>query len=350
MNDKTDPASGSNKTNTKNSNETDDFHDHLDAFSHQEELLFGAEDNAPGDAAFDEPDHLVADHLQQDNPQSDNKRYANEENFDSELSHLDPFMDNEMEAFESDAAVIDEAEEGSYSRLITQALAATALIIVVVVWFVWPSGPVHPPEYAAQTESVSDKINPPVQQALGESEEVVVIPEPEVVETTKMLMVEPKVEEVTKEVAAAEVAEPETVIPEVSSPKTMRISVNLGNVRIEPVAGTQIVARLTRDTPVLVLSRSGDWYEIQLGADQRGWAHETVLAAEPATPAKNGSEATPLVVSVDVGNIRRDPHPKSQILYKLKQGSAVTRIHIEGEWYKVRLDNGVVAWAHQSIF
>jgi len=57
-----------------------------------------------------------------------------------------------------------------------------------------------------------------------------------------------------------------------------------------------------------------------------------------------------LTIGVNVGNIRRDPHPQSEILFKLKQGDTVKRIKTEGEWYQVQLENGIVAWAHQSIF
>jgi len=57
-----------------------------------------------------------------------------------------------------------------------------------------------------------------------------------------------------------------------------------------------------------------------------------------------------LVVGVRVGNVRTMPDTSARVLYRLKKGAVVTRLDSKGEWLKVRLRNGVTAWAHQSIF
>jgi len=344
MNDKSDSTADSKKSNIEKDNETGTFQQQLDVFMEQEESLLLDADGAGEAAVQDHLDHFVEDIDQQ-------YEAGSGEDVDSELSHLDPFADEEMAAFEGESTQRSDhaaTGRGSYGKLISGALATTALLVVAVVWFVWPSGPVN--QYAVKHEPVVAEPTPPVMNVKPEA--VVVEPEPEVAVIADVV-VEPAAEKVIEEKAIAVetvAAETELQMPAVSD-KTMKIGVSFGNVRALPQAGTKIVAKLPRHTPVLVVAEQGDWFQIRLSGDQSGWAHHSVLTEVKKPVVTTASAATTLlVVTVNVGNIRRDPHPKSQILYKLKQGTAVTRINIEGEWYQVRLDNGVEAWAHQSIF
>ncbi|NWF35472.1 SH3 domain-containing protein [Mariprofundus sp. KV] len=345
MNEKNDSVTGSGKIKVEKDNESKSFQHQLDVFMEQEEsLLF--DENSDSDAAVqDHLDHFVEDIDHQ-------LETGQEEAFDRELSHLDPFADEQLAAFEDDPthpSSQSDSGKGSYGKLISAALVATLLLVIVVVWFVWPSGPVN--HYATNDEPVAAEPGLPVIDA--EPDALVIDPEPEVVAMIEDSTVEPVVETMIEEQAAAveaDVSDGDLQMPAVSD-RTMKISVSFGNVRAMPEAGAKVVAKLPRHTPVLVVAERGEWYQIRLSGDQSGWAHNSVLTAVKKPAATTRSAATSrVVVNVDVGNIRRDPHPKSQIIYKLKHGTAVTRISIEGEWYQVRLDNGVEAWAHQSIF
>ena len=121
MSDNTNPTAGNKNQTPENTRKSDDFHDHLDAFGEQEEMLF-PEDQL---STSDDTDHLM-DHLQhQEEVQPDLNNYPEASDFDSELSHLDPFMDDEMQSFESDSSVQTYSEQAPYSKLITSPLTAT---------------------------------------------------------------------------------------------------------------------------------------------------------------------------------------------------------------------------------
>jgi len=76
-----------------------------------------------------------------------------------------------------------------------------------------------------------------------------------------------------------------------------------------------------------------------------------VMAVNKSMPKKKSlSGSRRLIVHAMVGNIRSMPDTSARVLYRLKKGAIVTRLEIKGEWRKVRLRNGVIAWAHQSIF
>jgi len=70
----------------------------------------------------------------------------------------------------------------------------------------------------------------------------------------------------------------------------------------------------------------------------------------PVVAAVVVASETKLQVAVSLGNIRLEPNLQSTVLHRLKRGANVTRLKVEGEWYRVRLGNGVEAWAHESLF
>lgn len=80
-------------------------------------------------------------------------------------------------------------------------------------------------------------------------------------------------------------------------------------------------------------------------------SRKSAMAVNKSMPKKKTlSGSRRLIVHAMVGNIRSMPDTSARVLYRLKKGAIVTRLEIKGEWRKVRLRNGVIAWAHQSIF
>jgi len=79
-----------------------------------------------------------------------------------------------------------------------------------------------------------------------------------------------------------------------------------------------------------------------------------VAATAKAAPKQVGVKAAhatvQLKVAVRLGNIRNAPDRAAKILHRLLKGTTVTKLAERGEWFKVRLRNGSVAWAHRSIF
>jgi hypothetical protein len=57
-----------------------------------------------------------------------------------------------------------------------------------------------------------------------------------------------------------------------------------------------------------------------------------------------------LVVSASVGNIRSTASTSGVILNKMKRGTIVSKVSQTDDWIQIRLENGNVAWGHQSIF
>jgi uncharacterized protein YgiM (DUF1202 family) len=65
------------------------------------------------------------------------------------------------------------------------------------------------------------------------------------------------------------------------------------NVRVKPSQNAAVLTQLNRDLPVEVIGRKNGWIEIVLpdNSGWRGWVHESLLAAQPAT--QPAAQSTP---------------------------------------------------------
>jgi SH3-like domain-containing protein len=68
------------------------------------------------------------------------------------------------------------------------------------------------------------------------------------------------------------------------------------------------------------------------------------------TTAQSEESIHTITVNVPVGNLRAKPTTDSKIIYKLAKGTTVTPKLVQKEWFVVQLENGLVGWAHQSLF
>ncbi|MDQ6998066.1 MAG: SH3 domain-containing protein [Mariprofundus sp.] len=56
-----------------------------------------------------------------------------------------------------------------------------------------------------------------------------------------------------------------------------KISVDVANVRSTPSSDATVVAKLKRETKVIVLKQEGDWYQIRLNKRKPAWVYHTLL-------------------------------------------------------------------------
>ncbi|PJA31310.1 MAG: hypothetical protein CO187_10080, partial [Zetaproteobacteria bacterium CG_4_9_14_3_um_filter_53_7] len=213
-------------------------------------------------------------------------------------------------------------------------LLATGAVIFTTVWFTWPDATVAPPE-----------------QLTGE-QQLAYEPIPESRQDLATAPVEP--------VAEPEIKEVVVTMPELT------VTADVANVRREGSSSAAVVARLKQGDVVEQTGEQGDWYQIRLSDGSRAWAHHSLFAAESALTANkqaSGVEASIpmpalatevvetklLTVTVRLGNIRSEPNPGAEVLFRLKKGTQVIALKREGDWLQVRI-NDTLAWAHHSIF
>lgn len=78
---------------------------------------------------------------------------------------------------------------------------------------------------------------------------------------------------------------------------------------------------------------------------------ESPVAEETKMPADSPDHPLEqLVVSASIGNIRSTGSSSGAILHKVKKGTIVSKVSQNNDWIQIQLNNGDVAWGHQSIF
>lgn len=116
--------------------------------------------------------------------------------------------------------------------------------------------------------------------------------------------------------------------------QTGKITGSVVNIRSGPSTNNEIVGTLYQDTEVTILDKQKDWYKISFGPVS-GWVAASLLGVE--------AEKT-IQVTGNLVNLRSGPATSTAIVTKVSQGTILTLLDIEGEWYKVRTSNGEVGY------
>jgi len=107
------------------------------------------------------------------------------------------------------------------------------------------------------------------------------------------------------------------------------------NVRANGSTSAAIVAKLTRNTAVNILSTSGGWHRIELGSGKTGYVSvEYVRPDGTTTAAPQQSQRIGTVTAASL-NVRSGASTNSAVVGSLKKGAAVTIISTANGWHQI---------------
>jgi N-acetylmuramoyl-L-alanine amidase len=140
-----------------------------------------------------------------------------------------------------------------------------------------------------------------------------------------------------------------------SKVKEATITASTVNVRSGPGTSYGIVSKVYKGGKYDVTQTSGQWLKITLPNGQSGWiagwlasVSEVPLKTEPAKPAppaqNQPSGNLMAVVNGDNVNVRGGPGTSHGVLSQVSRGQRLGVLERTGDWYKVRLDGGVIGW------
>jgi SH3-like domain-containing protein len=160
-----------------------------------------------------------------------------------------------------------------------------------------------------------------------------------------------------------------------TSPRTSRKTVYL---RVQPDLNRDPTDRLEAGAAALTIGERDEWFLVLSENDGVGWSQkedflgpgghradpmvstvrktdESRIAApettEPAPPSPRiPASVKQATLKVTVGRVREAPSLDAPILFRLVEGEGVSVTRIQGEWYRIRLEDGRAGWAHQSLF
>jgi len=140
--------------------------------------------------------------------------------------------------------------------------------------------------------------------------------------------------------------------------KHIQSKVDQLNVRSGPSTTFPVVKKIDSKTKYPLLQKSGEWAQIQLAADQKGWVaswlvQETQAAqsqaassatAKPAgsVPANDGR--TTITVTASSVNLRSMPTTQSKVIATLANGTKLVYLSTQGDWYQGKTADGQTGW------
>jgi len=130
----------------------------------------------------------------------------------------------------------------------------------------------------------------------------------------------------------AKMKEPETFIGQ-----QLTVTAHVANARNIPDNKGKRVTRVKLGDVVTKLNEQLGWYQVKIEDGTVAWVYKSVFAPR-------------LQVLVGIGNVRLEPSGKAKILARINHGDFVTKLDEKNGWYLVKLDSGVRAWGHHSIF
>ena len=121
------------------------------------------------------------------------------------------------------------------------------------------------------------------------------------------------------------------------------------NVRSGARTDREIVAKITKNAKVTVASELNGWYKIKLENGTVGWVSKEYIKISSSSTSSGSTTNNPFprtgTVTATHLNIRSGARVDRPLVTSVVKGTKVTLLDSLGEWYRVKLTNGVVGWA-----
>lgn len=118
----------------------------------------------------------------------------------------------------------------------------------------------------------------------------------------------------------------------------MAIQADVANVRADPGTKGDILWKMERYYPIIVLEKKGPWYRFKDMDGHQGWIHKSLL----------GSTAT-VVVRVRLANIRSGPGTQHDVVFDAEKGTPFKVIEKKGRWIRIQHSDGDKGWVFDSL-
>jgi len=132
--------------------------------------------------------------------------------------------------------------------------------------------------------------------------------------------------------------------------KQATVTASLLNVRSGPGTSYDIVTQVSKGEKYTITDTSGQWLKISLPGGKSGWiAGWLATVSETAAPAqqppqKSTGNQVLAVVNGNKVNIRGGPGTGHSVIRQVSRGQRLGVLESAGDWYKVKLDGGVIGW------
>lgn len=130
------------------------------------------------------------------------------------------------------------------------------------------------------------------------------------------------------------------LVPAVSVMAAERYAVTAetANIRSGPGTKYDILWKVERYYPLLVLEKRGVWYRFKDFEGDQGWIHKSLVG-----------KVKTVVVKADKCNVRSGPGTKYGVVFKVDSGVPFKVLGKKGPWLHVRHADGDEGWIHSTL-
>jgi SH3-like domain-containing protein len=118
----------------------------------------------------------------------------------------------------------------------------------------------------------------------------------------------------------------------------LAVSAPVGNIRSGPGSEFNIIWKIGKYHPIIVLEKSGSWYRFRDFEGDEGWIHKTLLSNIPT-----------VVTIKDECNIRSGPGNEFKILLVVEKGIPFKIVKRKGNWIHIKHADGDEGWIYKSL-
>ena len=129
-----------------------------------------------------------------------------------------------------------------------------------------------------------------------------------------------------------------TVSGVASAAERYAVTGTLTNIRSGPGTNHKILYEAEKYYPIVILQKTGNWYQIEDYEGDIGWIFKTLV-----------SKMYTVITIKSKCNIRSGPTIKDQILFVSEKGVPFQVLKMEGKWIHIRHSEGHEGWIHKSL-
>jgi SH3-like domain-containing protein len=110
------------------------------------------------------------------------------------------------------------------------------------------------------------------------------------------------------------------------------------NMRSGPSTSHEVLWEVFKDFPLQVVARKGDWIQTTDFEGDKGWISSSLLASKKT-----------VIVKAKLANLRLGPGTNYETVARVKYGVVFKPVEKEGEWIKVKHEDGTTGWLFQDL-
>lgn len=118
----------------------------------------------------------------------------------------------------------------------------------------------------------------------------------------------------------------------------LAVSAPVANIRSGPGTRHNVLWKVEKFFPLLVIDKSGEWYQFKDFEGDSGWVHRSLVDKTPSVITKN-----------DKCNIRSGPGTNHNILFTVEKGIPFKVIKRKGSWIHIEHSDGDKGWIHKAL-